>query len=93
MNGFYKSLGPLWARQIPYTMVKFSFFEKIVSLFYTHVFTKPKESYSKRTQLLVTFMSGYSAGVLCAIVSHPADTLVSKLNQLETKGSTISAIR
>ena len=38
-------------------------------------------------------MSGYSAGVLCAIVSHPADTLVSKLNQLETKGSTLSAIR
>lgn len=38
-------------------------------------------------------MSGYSAGVLCAIVSHPADTLVSKLNQLETKGSTLSAIK
>lgn len=93
MNGFYKSLGPLWARQVPYTMVKFSFFEKIVSLFYTHVFTKPKEEYSKRAQLFVTFMSGYTAGVLCAIVSHPADTLVSKLNQLETKGSTFGAIR
>ena len=38
-------------------------------------------------------MSGYTAGVLCAIVSHPADTLVSKLNQLETKGSTFGAIK
>lgn len=25
-------------------------------------------------------MSGYSAGVFCAIISHPADTMVSKLN-------------
>jgi hypothetical protein len=29
----------------------------------------------------VTFAAGYIAGVFCAIVSHPADTVVSKLNQ------------
>lgn len=27
------------------------------------------------------FAAGYIAGVFCAIVSHPADTVVSKLNQ------------
>lgn len=27
------------------------------------------------------FIIGYIAGVFCAIVSHPADTVVSKLNQ------------
>jgi len=31
-----------------------------------------------------------AAGVFCAIVSHPADTIVSKLNQ--QKGSTISSV-
>lgn len=31
--------------------------------------------------MLVTFAAGYIAGVFCAIVSHPADTVVSKLNQ------------
>jgi solute carrier family 25 (mitochondrial phosphate transporter), member 3 len=31
--------------------------------------------------LVVTFAAGYIAGVFCAIVSHPADTVVSKLNQ------------
>ena len=31
-----------------------------------------------------------SAGVFCAIVSHPADTIVSKLNQ--QKGSSISEV-
>lgn len=49
MNGFYKGLQPLWARQIPYTVVKFVAFEKIVQFFYTNVWTKPKESYSKAT--------------------------------------------
>jgi len=31
--------------------------------------------------LVVTFAAGYIAGVFCAIVSHPADVVVSKLNQ------------
>ena len=81
MNGFYKGLTPLWGRQVPYTIVKFVAFEKIVQAFYQNVFTKPKSEYSKSTQLMVTFMSGYIAGVFCAIVSHPADTMVSILNK------------
>ena len=80
-NGLYKGLVPLWGRQVPYTIVKFVAFERIVEAFYTHIFTEPKSSYSKPMQLSITFASGYIAGVLCAIVSQPADTLVSKLNQ------------
>lgn len=79
-GAFFNILAPLWARQIPYTVVKFVFFEKAVEFFYKNVFTQPKSSYSKATQLGITFLSGYTAGVLCAIVSHPADTMVSKLN-------------
>ncbi|PPR01686.1 hypothetical protein CVT24_001514 [Panaeolus cyanescens] len=77
---------------IPYTMAKFFFFEKIVQLFYTHVFTAPKDSYSKTTQLGVTFSSGYLAGVVCAIVSHPADSLVSQLGKAANKGKTVGQI-
>ncbi|KAJ7077889.1 mitochondrial carrier domain-containing protein [Mycena belliarum] len=88
----FGSLVPLWSRQIPYTMAKFFFFEKIVQLFYTHVFTAPKETYSKTTQLGVTFGSGYLAGVVCAIVSHPADTLVSLLGKAENKGKSVGTI-
>lgn len=87
-NGFYKGLGPLWARQIPYTIAKFVFFEKIVEMFYRHICTsKPKHEHSKFTQLSVTFASGYLAGIICAIVSHPADTMVSKLNSRKAQGS------
>ncbi|OQS05663.1 phospholipase D, Pi-PXTM-PLD [Thraustotheca clavata] len=53
----------------------FYFFEKVVEIFYTRVLTAPKESYSKGTQLGITFTSGYLAGIICAIVSHPADSM------------------
>lgn len=88
----FGSLVPLWSRQIPYTMAKFFFFEKVVELFYTHVFTEPKSSYSKSTQLGITFASGYIAGVVCAIVSHPADSLVSQMGKAQNKGKSLGQI-
>lgn len=88
----FGSVVPLWSRQIPYTMAKFFFFEKVVEAFYTHVFTEPKSSYPKSTQLGVTFASGYLAGVICAIVSHPADSVVSLMGKAENKGKSIGTI-
>jgi len=82
---FYKGLVPLWMRQIPYTMMKFACFERTVELLYKHVVPKPRADCTKSEQLVVTFAAGYIAGVFCAIVSHPADVVVSKLNQ--AKGS------
>ena len=35
----------------------------------------------KSEQLMVTFAAGYIAGVFCAIVSHPADSVVSVINK------------
>lgn len=86
LRGFYKGLPPLWMRQIPYTMMKFACFERTVELLYKHVVPKPRSECTKPEQLLVTFVAGYIAGVFCALVSHPADSVVSKLNQ--QKGST-----
>jgi len=88
----FGSIGPLWGRQIPYTMAKFYFFEKIVQLFYTNVFTASKESYSKSTQLSVTFASGYIAGVICAIVSQAPDNLVSQMGKSANKGKSFGQI-
>ena len=50
-------------------------------LCYRYVVPKPRDECTKGEQLVVTFGAGYIAGVFCAIVSHPADTVVSKLNQ------------
>jgi hypothetical protein len=71
MCRFYKGIVPLWARQIPYTMMKFACFERTVELLYKHVVPKPRDQCSKGEQLIVTFAAGYIAGVFCAIVSHP----------------------
>uniref|UniRef100_T1PFC1 Phosphate carrier protein, mitochondrial n=1 Tax=Musca domestica TaxID=7370 RepID=T1PFC1_MUSDO len=86
IGAFYKGLVPLWMRQIPYTMMKFACFERTLELLYAYVVPKPRQECTKGEQLVVTFAAGYIAGVFCAIVSHPADTVVSKLNQA-AKGS------
>merc|ERR1711981_187331 len=89
-NPFYKGLKPLWLRQIPYTMMKFACFEKTVEQLYAKVVPKPRAECTKGEQLVVTFAAGYIAGVFCAIVSHPADCVVSVLNK--TPGSTAGQV-
>jgi solute carrier family 25 phosphate transporter 3 len=78
-GGLYKGLYPLWARQIPYTMVKFATFESAVAQIYAQL-GKPKEAYNTLQQTGVSFLGGYIAGIGCAVISHPADVMVSKLN-------------
>ncbi|KAM0132367.1 hypothetical protein ACHAP3_006404 [Botrytis cinerea] len=78
-GGLYKGLYPLWGRQIPYTMVKFATFETTVNKIYAYL-GKPKSSYSGLQQTGVSFLGGYIAGIGCAVISHPADVMVSKLN-------------
>lgn len=53
---------------------------KIVEVFYSTMLTQPRRSYGLDTQLAVTFASGYLAGIICAVVSQPADTVVSKVS-------------
>lgn len=65
-------------------MVKFATFEKAVEAIYKHALSKPKNEYNKAQQLGVSFAGGYFAGVFCAVVSHPADTVVSQLNKSKT---------
>lgn len=79
-GGLYKGLYPLWARQIPYTMVKFATFESAVTAIYKSMGDRPKEDYGKLAQTGVSFLGGYIAGIGCAVISHPADVMVSKLN-------------
>ncbi len=86
----YKGIYPLWARQIPYTMMKFASFETIVEMIY-HRLPGQKSDYSKGAQTGVAFTGGYIAGILCAIVSHPADVMVSKLNANRQAGEGVGS--
>ena len=80
-NGFYKGLGPLWGRQIPYTVMKFVVFEATVQFIYDKILKKERTEFNKAFNLMITFISGYFAGIVCALVSHPADTLFTAYNK------------
>ncbi|KAB0380018.1 hypothetical protein FD755_007802 [Muntiacus reevesi] len=84
LKAFYNGVAPLWIRQ------KFACFERTVEALYRFVLPKPRSECSKPEQLVVTFVAGYIAGVFCAIVSHPADSVVSVLNK--EKGSSASQV-
>ncbi|KAM0804062.1 putative mitochondrial phosphate carrier protein [Usnea florida] len=88
--GLFKGIYPLWARQIPYTMMKFASFETIVEMIYGYMPGK-KSDYGRGTQTAVSFAGGYAAGILCAVVSHPADVMVSKLNANRQAGEAVGA--
>lgn len=90
-SGLYKGLYPLWGRQIPYTMMKFASFETIVEMIYDRL-PGQKSDYGKAAQTGVSFTGGYLAGILCALVSHPADVMVSKLNAYREPGEAFGAV-
>jgi len=84
--GFYAGLGPILFKQIPYTMAKFAVQGKAAEVIYTATGSTP-ETASKGTNVSISLGSGVIAGVVAAIVSHPADTLLSKINKKGAGGS------
>jgi len=69
------------AIRVPYTMAKFVVYEKVAEAIFRQY---PKESLSNGMQTTVNLGSGLIAGFAAAIVSQPADTMLSKINK--TKG-------
>lgn len=67
--------------RVPYTMTKFVVYEKVAEAIFR---VYPKESLSDGMQTVVNLGSGLMAGFAAAIVSQPADTMLSKINK--TKG-------
>jgi solute carrier family 25 (mitochondrial phosphate transporter), member 3 len=90
----FGSLGPVWGRQIPGTIVNFCTFENAVSMIYSGLGSQNKSDYSPTQQLGVTVLAGYIAGVCCAVVSHPADSIISLKSLPEYHGhSAVQIIR
>ncbi|KAK5581876.1 hypothetical protein RB653_003456 [Dictyostelium firmibasis] len=92
--GFYKGLPPILLKVIPYTMAKFAVFEFTAENVYKGLAASgtPKESLTDGQKLSVSLGSGIVAGIVAAIVSQPADTILSKINQEKTDGGVVKAI-
>eukprot|EP00668_Euglena_longa_P014288 GGOE01018267.1.p1 GENE.GGOE01018267.1~~GGOE01018267.1.p1 ORF type:complete len:312 (+),score=61.38 GGOE01018267.1:46-981(+) len=83
---FYSGFGPILFKQVPYTMAKFAVQGKAAEVIYNSMGTSPQKS-SPSLNIGVSLMSGVIAGVAAAIISHPADTLLSKVNKAGAGGS------
>lgn len=84
LYGCFSILKPLWARQIPYTIIKFVAFEDFIRRIDRGLMSnygKTKKDFGGAAELGFTFMAGYGAGIFCGAVSHPADTMASLLSK------------
>ncbi|ORX90939.1 mitochondrial carrier [Basidiobolus meristosporus CBS 931.73] len=91
-RGFYSGFGPICFKQIPYTMAKFVVYERAAEAIYKNLAT-PKDQLSSGSHTAVNLTSGLIAGICAAIVSQPADTLLSKINkQKGAEGSVTSRL-
>ncbi|KAH7340903.1 putative phosphate transport protein MIR1 [Rhizoctonia solani] len=83
LRGFYSGFGPILFKQVPYTMAKFAVYEVVFEKA-VQATGKPKTDLSPGTLSALNLGSGLMAGFAAAIISQPADTLLSKINK--TKG-------
>ena len=79
-------------RDSPYTMAKFAVQGEAADAIYKSMGTSPGEC-SNGTNVSISLTSGVIAGVAAAIISHPADTLLSKINKAGAGGDGPMATR
>jgi len=86
VGGFYRGIVPILFKQVPYTMAKFAVQGRAAEVIYSSVGSTP-EKMTGSQNVAVSLVSGVIAGVAAAIISHPADTLLSKVNKAGAGGS------
>jgi solute carrier family 25 phosphate transporter 3 len=87
VKGFYSGFGPILFKQIPYTMAKFAVQGKAAEVIEFTTRTDIKTA-SDSWKMCIALSSGTIAGVAAAVISHPADTLLSMINKSPTAGGT-----
>mmetsp|Transcript_10100 Transcript_10100/g.24740 ORF Transcript_10100/g.24740 Transcript_10100/m.24740 type:complete len:323 (-) Transcript_10100:82-1050(-) len=85
IGGFYAGFLPILAKQVPYTMAKFAVQGEAADAIYASMGKSPSDL-SNVANLGVSLSSGVIAGVAAAVISHPADTLLSKINKAGAGG-------
>ncbi|KAI5817305.1 mitochondrial carrier domain-containing protein [Pyronema omphalodes] len=78
IGAFYSGFGPILFKQVPYTMAKFVVYEKAAEAIFG---VWKKEDLSAPMQTAANLSAGLIAGFAAALVSQPADTMLSKINK------------
>jgi solute carrier family 25 phosphate transporter 3 len=86
IGGFYAGFIPILAKQVPYTCAKFVVQGNVADSIYASMEVTPEQCTSGKN-LSISLASGVVAGVAAAIISHPADTLLSMVNKKGAGGT------
>ncbi|CAN0280449.1 unnamed protein product, partial [Discosporangium mesarthrocarpum] len=88
LGEFYSGLGALLFRELPFAIAKFLTFEVVRSTIFEVL---PAAQEGLFSCLVVSIMAGMTAGVVGAIVSNPADTILTTLNTLSVAATPAQA--
>ncbi|KAI1821684.1 mitochondrial phosphate carrier protein [Xylaria intraflava] len=80
-RGLYSGFIPLLFKQVPYAVGQFSVHEAAVEMIYRAIGPERKAKLTHLESTGVELTSGIVAGVAAAVLSHPADTLLSAMNK------------
>jgi solute carrier family 25 (mitochondrial phosphate transporter), member 3 len=83
MVGFYRGLAPLLLKQLPYTVTQLTVFSFAADAMYERVIPRltgyQRSQLSTQVQLGVSIACGVMAGCTSSVVSHPADTILTRI--------------
>ena len=80
-RGFYSGFVPLLCKQVPFAIGQFTVHEAAVEGIYRVIGTERRARLTQLESTGVELTSGIAAGVAAAVLSHPADTLLSAVNK------------
>lgn len=81
LKELYAGFIPILFKQIPYALGQFTVNEWSHEVVYKRLSPEKKANLTPVENLSITLGCGIVAGVAAAVLSHPADTLLSKINQ------------
>ncbi|PHH66235.1 hypothetical protein CDD81_7828 [Ophiocordyceps australis] len=81
LRGFYSGFVPLLFKQVPYAVGQFSVHEAVNEVIFRAMGPERKAKMTALQSTGVELTSGIAAGVAAAVLSHPADTLLSAINK------------
>ncbi|KAI0566871.1 Mitochondrial carrier [Gracilaria domingensis] len=92
LHGWFKGLPAMLLKQVPYTVGQFVSFELAVNIVKRIVFTFVGAQSGSSAVASISSFAGLVAGISAAFISHPGDTILSKINQEESEGSAVQQI-
>lgn len=80
-KGFYSGFVPLLFKQVPFAIGQFTVHEAVNEVIYRTLGPQRKAKLTHLESTGVELTSGLAAGAAAAVLSHPADTLLSAINK------------